>query len=526
MTDAVVTSFQALLDVVGGGSYAIEQATMTFSGSGMNTLSATLNLGISPTGAAVTISLKRGQSCTLQIINGAITTSASSPNEYGGLFPQNLNLFRGVIEDFGPVQLSPGVFALQVLARGRLMWLASETLNATGIKANQYTDASIVYSDRFGSILPPFQLDPTLSRSDLAAALKATFFASASAFDNPTDFAQYAPAGSIARQLLDIFGGNANSLVRSTIAGMSGELIWRDITTRDTERIPLTDRIVEAITDRLNEALTYDWYGESYLTRYQNIGSNLFFRVIEVCNDIRVVPYVPFFRSIDAYPLLPSTVSSIQWVINEQRACRGTALLSGPGTDTEQEQMIIGWYNSPGNPTGAVYIMEAPSILMRNTGDNRFESETGSQARSVIGDIGNLGDRYAKFYTWDANYGSRQLRVTSPTLRTDIGPLEAVRVDFPAVPDVQAAVNTIAMYGSVVNVTITLDATRGQALTTYDISHVRSYQQQQDEIDAHIVAREHPFFTDNYFGGRLDSDRPRSISGGVSIGGTFGDFVG
>ena len=523
MTDSVVTAFQAQLVVVDGGTYAVESATMTFSGQGMNTMSVVVNVGITRTANQTALFFQRGQQARLQIINGSIV--ANRPNNvYGSLFPQNLNLFRGVIEDFGPVQISPGVFALQVLVHGRMLWLATDSLNASGIKSNQYTDTSNVYNDRFGEILPEFALDPEIVQQDLALALKTSFTAIAGVMDDPLTASDYAPQGSLARTILDVFGGNANSDVKSTLQGISGSLLWRNITTPDSEQRPLTPQIVAAISSRLNEALTYDWYGETYFTRYQNIGSSLYFRILEVSNDIRVVPYVPFYRSIDAYPILPNTYSSVQWVINTPKSCRGVVLTSGQGTDTDPDKLILGIYKRLGNPTGAVYVMQAPSILMSNVAPDRLEDDTGKVARAVTADVGDLGEKFAKFYTWANNYENRTLRVQCPTLRTDIGPLEAVRVDFPATADFVAGLESPAMYGSVSSVTITLDATRGQAVTTYDINYVRSYRQQLNEIDPDINAHEHPFFTRNYYGGRLDSNVARPISGGVSTGGTLTGF--
>lgn len=516
MTDSIVTSFQAQLVVVDGGTYALENVTMTFSGDGMNTMSATLAVGIGRNGNPVQIGFQRGQEARLDIINGSILAHTSN-NVYGSLFPQNLSLFRGIIQDFGPVQLSPGVFALQVLVHGRALWLATDSLNAAGIKANNYTDTTGVYGGAFAGVLPPFQLDPDSFRADAALSLKNAFASIATALDDPFTTDYLAP-GSVAAELTAFFGGNANSQVADTILNVSGSLIWRDmsVTQTDTE---VTSEVVSAIHERINEALTYDWNGETYFNRYRSIGNELYFRLIEVASDIRLVAYTPFFRSIDAYPILPNTYTSVQWVVRDTTSCRGVALTSGQGTDTDPGNLILGMYKLRGSPVGAVYVMEAPSILMGNRVWDEFSTDTGADARIATGNIGDLGQKFAKFYTWRNNYQNRSLSVNCPTLRTDIGPLEAVRIDFPVTLDISAGLETVAMYGSVTSVTITLDASRGQASTSYLVSHVRSYEQQVNEIDPDLVANEHPFFTSNYVGGRLDSTVPRRTSGGVSTAG-------
>jgi hypothetical protein len=517
MTDAVVTSFQAEFVVIDGGTYAIESAQMTFSGDGMNTMTVTLARGINKSGTLPSIFFSRGQEARLDIINGTINAHTNN-NVYGSLFPQNFSLFRGVIEDFGPAQISPGVFALQVVVQGRLLWLATDSLNAAGIKANNYTDTTAVYGGQFGDVLPPFQLDPTLFRLDAANALKTSFVSIATALDDPLTAADYLVPGGVAERIMSYFGGNANSQVAATLAGVSGSLIWRDMSTSQAD-LNVTSQVVSAIHERLNEGLTYDWSGETYFNKYRSIGKDLYFRIIEVANDIRVAAYTPFFRSVDAYPLLPQTYSSVQWIANGTTSCRGVALTSGQGTDTSPDDLILGMYKMRGNPVGAVYVMEAPSILMSNNVWDRFSLDTGAQARLASGEIGDLGQKFAKFYTWTNNYSNRSLMVQCPTLRTDVGPLEAVRIDFPATRDFQAGLDTIAMYGSVMSVTITLDATRGQATTSYQVGHVRSYEQQTNLIDPDLVADEHPFFTSNYVGGRLDTAVPRRTSSAVSTSG-------
>lgn len=507
MTDAVVTSFTARFVVVDGGTYSIESANMTFSGTGMNTMSVVIAVGISDPAVFPGIFFSRGQEARLLITDGRII-SRTNNDVYGSLFPNALDLFRGVIQDFGPVQLSPGVFALQVIVHGRALWLASDSLNAAGIKANNYTDTTAIYGGAFDGVLPPYQLDLPQFQADAALAFKTAFLSIANALSNPASADAYLAPGSVAEKITLFFGGDANSEAVQVLTDLTGSLIWRDMSTNQGN-LDATARVVDAIFERINEALTYDWSGETYYSRYQNLGSVLYFRLIEVSADIRVVPYTPFFRSSDAYPILPNTYASVRWVSQGSASCRGVALTAGQGTDVEADALILGMYQMRGSPTGAVYVMEAPSILMSNNVPNNIQSDTGEAARSVTAAIGDLGAVFAKFYTWANNYQSRELEVSCPTLRTDIGPLEAVRIDFPVTPDIVANVGTIAMYGSVMSVSIALDASRGTAVTSYRVGFVRSYEQQTAEIDPDLGDNEHPFFTSNYIGGRLDTSTPR-----------------
>ncbi len=131
---------------------------------------------------------------------------------------------------------------------------------------------------------------------------------------------------------------------------------------------------------------------------------------------------------------------------------------------------------------------------------------------TLLADSTEVGDRLAKILTWELNYGNRRMSFSSPLLRGDIGPLEAVRVDFPDVEEIQAGVDTPAVYGSVQRVTVAIDAMRQYASTTYDLDYVRSYSQQRNLIDPDLGAGEHPFFNTNYIGGRLDFRQARGVS--------------
>jgi predicted secreted Zn-dependent protease len=90
--------------------------------------------------------------------------------------------------------------------------------------------------------------------------------------------------------------------------------------------------------------------------------------------------------------------------------------------------------------------------------------------------------------------------------RSDVAPLTAVRIDFPQISEIQYGVDTPALYGCVQKVTITADATRQIANTTFEVSHVRSYIEQKGEIDKNFAG--HPLWTLNYTHGRLDERTP------------------
>ncbi len=516
MTTGVVMPFKATLVIPDRGSYAIAIFQGSWGANGINAASAVVNTGFSENGGQQVLNLQRGDEAYVLIENAEVVISGGV-DVYSSLVKRDFKLFNGVVDDFGPVELSPGQFALKVSLFGRLVWLNSGTMNSTAIKPNQYTDMRVQMPGQFGSYFSKFQLDPDLAVNGLAAQLKSVFYSAATSTDSP--------AGSITEELLDYFDIPGNTIVAQTIQSMTGSLLWRSIL--DAEGNSITPAIVNSICLRLNEYLLNDWFMESFLTKIQNVGAQLDFAVVENSTAIKVVPYTPFFRSTDAYPILPQTYSSVKWIRTGYTNYQGVALLSGPGSQSGLNANIIGKYKRRGKPLGLIHVAEAPSILLRENPEGEFADnpDNGADARISIGDIGNCGDRFAKIMTWSLNYSSRALQVVCPMLRSDIGPLTAVRIDFPNTPDIGFSVGTPAMYGSVQTVTVYLDATQGIAQTSFDVGYVRSYQQQEREIDPDMTAGEHPFFLHSTIGCRLDSPDERPISDAGDTGGTNGTII-
>ena len=99
----------------------------------------------------------------------------------------------------------------------------------------------------------------------------------------------------------------------------------------------------------------------------------------------------------------------------------------------------------------------------------------------------------------------KSLVVTCPYLRTDIGQLTAVKVTYPKVVENVAGAE---VYGSVLRVRISIDATQQHASTSYDIGFVRSYEQQYTEIDndSETSGVPHPIWQQNVYRTRLDGN--------------------
>jgi hypothetical protein len=512
MTAGVVMPFSATLVIPDRGTYAIARFQGTWGPNGINAAEVIVNTGTGENQGQQIVNLQRGDEAYVLIENAEVIVSGYV-DIFSSLVKRDFKLFTGVVDDFGPTELAPGIFALQIKLFGRLVWLNSGTMNSTAIRPNQYTDMRVQLASQFGAYFSKFQLDPAKTLNGLGDQLKSVF--------NESAISTESPAGSITEDLKEYFNIPGNTIVSTTIQSMVGDLLWRDI--KNAEGDIITGDIVNSVCLRLNEALLNDWFMESYLNKIQNIGAQLKFSVVENSDTIKMVPYTPFFRSTDAYPILPQTYSAAQWIRNGYTNYQGVALLSGPGSQSGQNSLIVGKYKRIGKSMGIIHVAEAPSVLLRENpaGQHADGPDPGTDPRISIGDIGNLGDRYAKVMAWELNYSSRALRVTCPMLRTDIGPLTAVRVDFPNTPDIGFATGTPAMYGSVQSVTIYLDATQGKAQTSFDVGYVRSYQQQTREIDPDITGGEHPFFKTSTIGCRLDSNVERPISNPGGGGGTL-----
>jgi len=192
------------------------------------------------------------------------------------------------------------------------------------------------------------------------------------------------------------------------------------------------------------------------------------------------------------------------------------------GANGTGEGIVVGLGRIPSFQYGRVHVGPAPGFMsvmtsaMESGGDDEARSSKAQEYRIQLGEEelayqlrAAYGDAYARIMALNLNYEGRRCRVTSPCVRTDIGPLSAVAVRFPDIPEVQAGADTgaLGVFGSVQAVTISIDATRNFAQTIYDIGYVRSRRQQSEIDDLHSRGLlPHPFFRDNFTLARLDRD--------------------
>ncbi len=517
MTDAVLIPIKMVMDT-DTGEYQISSIQVVFAANGVPVCQASLAVGRNQNGDVQTINLKRAERARV-FVSGANITASNSPfgvppadgNNYFYLADDQFLLFDGIVDDFGPGNLTAGQFDITVRLVGKLGWLASGTLSSSNLMPCSYWDTNVQYA--FGEAgQDPVFMDYTKTRANFWTGLQEALVRVATRAI-PND----APQATIAKIVQQVFGGGVNQRATDVLATVVGPLMgW------NTDR---TDEEIGALVFNLNQYLATEWAYEPFLNRISAIGEMLQMAIIETGQGIKVVPYTPFFKRADAYPIGPETYVSATQPLAPYRNIAGVMLVDGAGRDAGAASVgaeVVGLYKSLGNPLGQVHVTQLPGYIGKLvedaiTGGDKVRAfvsaANGTAAAMGAGTNANafLTNLLAKYMTWDLNYNARHVQVVCPFFRSDIGPLTAVRVDYPATAEIAEALESPAVYGSVQQVSIQIDATRGFAQTTYDIGYCRSYNQQKFQIDPAIEStNEHPFFQTNYIGGRLDSIQNRS----------------
>lgn len=493
MTDAVVTPATVYLIVEGAGRYELQGVRASFGANGINICICTLAVGRKEgADTAVVANFERGTRATVFVESADITSEVLG---YAGLTSDSYTLFRGKIDDFGPSTLQYGSFGLSVRLLGVMADLTTGTLSTSNIVPKSFKDTAVAWQYSQG-VADPKQFDPENASVDLWDEMSDVFQEIATAVEPPQD--------SVTAFIVDKFGVETNQVAANILAEIEGSLNWN----------AASRLYIPSIVYNMNQMMVREWFYESFMNRIIGYGEMLKFSVIENGSGIRVVPWTPFFRRTSAAPITPDTYSALQWNYGEFRSYCGAVLVDGTGHDASVQGgpgLIVGSYKMPGKPFGQVHVGTVPAFFSEMT---QSMHTGGGGVRSLLpanaeGDT-TIGDRLAKHLTWEENFRGRSLQVTCPLLRTDIGPLEAVRVDFPDIPEIDSGVSTPAVYGSVMRVSVAIDAAQQLATTSYDIGYVRSYSQQKFQIDPGLSStNEHPFFDSLYIGGRLDTGQPR-----------------
>ena len=512
MADAVVTPF-VIKFVVENAAFDVASVQVSFGANGINQANVVIATGRPTDGIRdpVFTGFDRGSRARIFVENAEITNTSDIAS-LTLLTSPDYTLFDGLIDDFGPANLSYGSFAIQVRIVGQLAWLASGTLQSSTIVPKTYLDMRVPWMYAQGAD-DPEQISVGTGVVDFWDALSDAMIKIATNTTVPED--------SISQEILNTFGTESNTQAADILSTIVGSLVWRNPGDPNFDYTSFATGVI----DNINTQFAREWFYESFFNRVTLIGQRLMFSIIEQGQGIKVVPYTPFFRRVDAYPIFPTTWDSFQWIPGRYRNVRGCLLTDGVGREVLDNGggEVVGRYARPSTVSsdGQVYVSQAPEILGTVSDALAIYRANNGGPRTIFGAMADYGDLMAKNMTWEMNYGWRQCSVSCPMLRTDIGPLTAVRVDYPTIEEISSALETPAVYGSVQQVNIALDATKQLARTTYNIGFVRSYSQQRFEIDPDITAGENPFWNTNYIGGRLDNMQDRTISDAALGGGSF-----
>ena len=527
MTESVTVPVHLTLGVQGGGGYQLQGVNITYQANGVNTAVCTLAVGRQEGNKLVSVDIDRGAVAKIFIeptFGEEYATNAPngipiSGSNFGALITdlKPIVLFEGRVDDWGPATVGYGAFGVEVRLFGRLVDVAGGTLETNNITPKSYLDTGVAYAfgggaDDFGAI----KVSSALGSTGFWPALQEALVSIAIA--GPTNAA--ASASSVTAAIYAAFGTDINVAAADVLSTIRGQLDWRNVVTP----------AVPGLIRHFNQQLMSNWFYGSFLGAITQLGEQLKFALLEYGSPnaqrpgLAVVPYHPFWSRSQRYQSLGAdSWNSFQWVRAQYQTYAGAVLVASTGNETAEGQngtgnsLVVGLGKVPGFNFGKVHVGPAPGFMaaaseaLNTGGDYKSRAtrliipedvERNTPAISVR-DV--IGDPYAMLMALNLNYESRRCRVTSPCLRTDIGPLTAIAVRFPNIPEITSgsATSELGVYGSVQAVTIAIDAAKGFAQTTYDIGYVRSLQQQR-EIDRMDLV--HPFFDSNYLGARLDGD--------------------
>lgn len=513
----VVVPIKLVLIVSKRGTFQIASAKVSFGANGINAAVVDLAVGVGgKSSEPVFVNFRRGDAAKLVIQNSYVYSE--HPDVRSVLSP-NFTLFNGIIDDFVPANFSFGAFTLRVQIISTFAWLASGTLQTSSIISKSYQDTGVTWNTSIGEYPFAGALDPDSTRVDLWDGFRKALLSIA------TDSG--AATGSVTAQIQKLFGVGTNVLAANLLNSITGNLYWNE------DRV--SSSTIDGIIQIINSMMLRDWHYESFFNRICMLGELFQFSLIENGASIKIVPHTPFFRSSQAYTISASTYSPGQWEITNYKNIEGVVLVSGGNRETSiNGNLIAGLYKRGGmsgstllfadsvpingnvvndrEPVGFVDVRTAPVFLVESTSSQFTDPNEQVDAkvqvgtpRKLLGGHSELGDELAKLLCWKMNFEPRTISIGCPFLRSDIGPLTAVKIEFPRIPEIQYAVDSPAVYGSVLRVNITIDATQNIAVTSYDVGHVRSYDQQENEIDNNYSG--HPYFSRNYLGGRLDSNK-------------------
>lgn len=300
----------------------------------------------------------------------------------------------------------------------------------------------------------------------------------------------------------------------------------------------------QSIRDYVAGIIASDWNSDTFLTRLLRIGREFYFGMTEIGSGILMVPWTPFVHSSNIRseitavqysqisPLSRTSTPTAGFVLTVDSVgvdflspAQGQTPAANPdiigkaalGSDRSRGSITM----LPG-PEWLKFSSSVPDSFSRNVA--AVSTASAIEEGELVGETSVIGDRLAKFNLWAANWSVETLELTCPFFRTDIAPLNNVRVEISQdMIDNRRAVRPSlavgqdqdivpdAVYGVVDAVNIEIDAANGSASTTYRLAAVR-YSDEQELIDANIETGEHPIWRGAWTGIALHQEISETLS--------------
>lgn len=449
---------------------------------------------------------------------GSAATGADSREGRSLLLKKGTHvLFDGVVDDGGPSNLSHGRFNLRVIIVSKLIYLATGSLQYSGLPSG-YLGGGL--ANLLNNSFPiGIKGDPGI---DFWQSIKDCYLRIINIEESLIGVANTNALGAFIQEFK--LQGKRSTVNAAMLNQIGGGLPGGVFSTTPMGRV---------VTAYFNAELHYDLAQQSILQRIKALAEDFHFALIENGLGYAVVPYTPFVpRSAIKATIWPDTVYSTQWTSHSTATLAGLAfvdnlrgtLFASARSDGQSAATfaVYGAYSRPGTPIptnpldpngnalGMLMALPAPTWLSGQTGKSNTAAVVEAARNSFyINELRKFGDPYARELTLKQAYMGHSLTVECP-LRLDIGVCTPVRMVYPDVAGT-GLIDAAAIYGSVEGVSIVLDAASKRAVTVLEIMYARSDQQQAQDVDpgpfgsyAGGTSDLHPIWATTYLGARLD----------------------
>lgn len=264
-----------------------------------------------------------------------------------------------------------------------------------------------------------------------------------------------------------------------------------------------------------------------------DFGSRYMFAVVPRVEDAVVVPFVPGLRTPWKYQLLGHDYTVLGVNSENMRLLRGVGVFSGVGSRTgfglresggnNKRLGVGGWYSPEGVTSGMVMLKQGPRWLTNVVSDDRYSKSSTNGGTAPIGNALHPGkpanastqpgpdatdpeklqiqskkllDAFAHTLYVYEQLRLRQIEIGGK-FRLDIAPGSTVYTDVLSERFIVGDTLGQDVIGNVMRVTHVIDCEGGRMGTNFNISHVRTVNENKDD---RFSLTNHPLWTENWLG--------------------------